>query len=90
MRDISRGQNKKKRWTQICFGGKNYGVMGSSGRVGTCKIVLPLTKKSGRVFKFPISNIRENVKETFRTVIKSAIVIKKKKQKKRGSKFPMS
>ena len=32
MRDISRGQNKKKR-TQLCFGGKIYGVMGSSGRV---------------------------------------------------------
>ena len=55
MRDISRGQNKKKkRWTQICFGGKIDGVMGSSGRVGTCKIVFPLTKKSGRVFKSPI------------------------------------
>ena len=37
---------KKKGWTQICFGGKIYGVMGSSGRVGTCKIVFPLTKKA--------------------------------------------
>ena len=44
--EIFRAAKIKKRWTQICFGGKIYWVMGFSGRVGTCKILFPLTKKA--------------------------------------------